>query len=51
MATSETGDILTFWYVGTGGYAGLSYYMWQTVPVGGVGQTHGLIFPGKPPTP
>jgi hypothetical protein len=50
MFTSETGDVLTFWYTGTGGYKGLSYYMWQTVPFeAGRGQTHGLIFPGTPP--
>jgi len=51
IATSETGDILTFWYTGTGGYKGLSYYMWQTVHFEMPGVTHGLIFPGTPPKP
>ena len=51
IATSETGDILTFWYTGTGGYKGLSYYMWFTVHFTETGQTHGLIFPGTPPKP
>jgi hypothetical protein len=52
IATSTTGDILTFWYTGTGGYTGLSYYMWETVPAGvGIGPTHGLIVHGTPPTP
>jgi len=51
MFTTETGDVLTFWYTGAGGYAGLSYYMWQTIPylTGGGSETHGLIFPGTPP--
>jgi hypothetical protein len=49
MATTETGDILTSWYTGTGGYKGLSYYMWQTVHFDTQGVTHGLIFPGTPP--
>jgi hypothetical protein len=56
IVTSATGDLITFWYTGTGDYEGLSYFMWQEVPVvNGLSQqpgtTHGLIFPGKPPTP
>jgi hypothetical protein len=52
--SSETHeDALTFWFTGTGGYEGLSYFMrfacgatpGLTVP------TEGMIFPGEPPTP
>jgi len=50
--TSGTGDIINFWYVGTGGYAGLSYYMTTEFPQNDLSlQTRGLIFPGTPPTP
>lgn len=56
VATTASGDALTFWYTGTGDYAGLSYYEWQILPMvngveEGVHKTHGLIFPGTPPTP
>ena len=52
--SSETHeDALTFWFTGTGGYEGLSYFMrlacgatpGLTVP------TEGMIFPGEPPKP
>ncbi len=50
--TAQTGDTITYWYTGTGGYAGLSYYVWLTEPpVGVTYPIHGMIFPGKPPTP
>lgn len=50
--TPATGDIINFWYEGTGGYAGLSYYMTYEFPQTGLyWHTRGLIFPGKPPTP
>lgn len=50
--TRQTGDIITYWYTGTGDYAGLSYYMWFTeAPNGNVYPLHGMIFPGKPPNP
>jgi hypothetical protein len=44
------GDIITTWYTGSGGYAGLSYYETITVaPTGGGWEAVGLIFPGLPP--
>ena len=44
------GDIITTWYTGSGGYAGLSYYEVITVaPTGGGWVAVGLIFPGSPP--
>jgi len=50
--TTRTGDILTYWYTGTGDYSGLSYYMWFTEPpTSTIYPVHGMIFPGKPPTP
>jgi hypothetical protein len=46
------GDIITTWYRGSGGYAGMSYYQTITVaPTGGGWVSVGLIFPGSPPTP
>jgi hypothetical protein len=54
VAISTTGDLITAWSVGTGDYKGLSYFQWEEVPsqTGSmVGTFHGLIFPGKPPTP
>lgn len=51
--TSETGDMITRWCQGSGGYRGLTFYMWLVVPKATVdsGPAHwqGLVFPGKPP--
>ena len=45
------GDIITTWYTGSDGYAGLSYYQTITVSkTGGGWVSVGLIFPGSPPT-
>ena len=52
--TSETGDLWSIWYTGTGAYAGLSYYEWIKEPVGSLMDFYpitGLIFPGTLPTP
>ena len=52
--TSETGDLASVWFEGTGGYAGLSYFQFIDAPVGTVSSGYtfnGLIFPGSPPTP
>ena len=44
------GDIITTWYTGSGGYAGLSYYELYTQSTTGPGWVAvGLIFPGSPP--
>lgn len=51
-AAPDTGDLVTFWFEGTGGYAGLSYFLWAHMPIsaGPVGfPVVGLIFPGSPP--
>jgi hypothetical protein len=51
--TSETGDMITRWCQGSGGYKGLTFYMWLVVPRATVdsGPAHwqGLVFPGNPP--
>jgi len=45
------GNIITTWYTGSGGYAGLSYYETITASTTGPGWVAvGLIFPGSPPT-
>jgi hypothetical protein len=52
--TSETGDLWSIWYTGTGAYAGLSYYEWIEEPLGSLVTFYpvtGLIFPGPPPAP
>lgn len=46
--TSETGDIITRWYTGTGAYEGLTFYMW--IAGSRDFDWQGLIFPGTPPT-
>lgn len=54
VATPDTGDLVTFWFEGTGGYAGLSFFEWSEMPgsLGIVGfPVAGLIFPGSPPDP
>ena len=43
------GDIIAFWYTGTGDYASLSYLeQWTGSDPWAI---QGLIFPGDPPTP
>ena len=52
--TSETGDMISIWFKGTGAYEGLSFYEWIEAPPGQVGAGYpvvGVIFPGSPPTP
>jgi hypothetical protein len=52
--TSETGDLWSIWYTGTGAYAGLSYYEWIEEPAESWFHFYpvkGLIFPGTPPRP
>jgi hypothetical protein len=54
VATPDTGDLVTFWFEGTGGYAGLSFFEWSEMPgsLGIVGfPVVGLIFPGSTPEP
>ena len=47
--SSDRGDIIAFWYKGTGGYAGLSYFeLWTGHDPWKI---QGQIFPGDPPTP
>jgi hypothetical protein len=48
--TSETGDTVTTLFVGSGDYAGLSYYRWEYKTFGLTWQTEGLIFPGTIPS-
>jgi hypothetical protein len=48
--TSETGDTVTSLLVGSGDYAGLSYYRWEYKTFGLTWQTEGLIFPGTIPS-
>lgn len=46
--TSETGDLITAWYEGTGAYEGLTFFEW----IAGSGSSYpvtGLIYPGMPP--
>lgn len=52
--TSETGDMISVWYTGIGGYAGLAYFQWIAAPYGSASTGYrfqGLIFPGSPPLP
>ena len=46
--SSKTGDLITVWFQGSEGYAGLSYY--QRITGFGPWQFTGLIYPGSPPT-
>jgi hypothetical protein len=47
--SSDRGDTIAFWYTGTGGYAGLSYFeLWTGRDPW---EIQGQIFPGDPPTP
>ncbi len=48
------GDVLLFWFKGSGGYEGLSYAMWAVLSPAEVAWTYpvdGIIFPGSPPAP
>ncbi len=50
--TTETGDLITTWFTGAGGYEGLSFFEWIAIPPGTVTSGYpvvGLIFPGSPP--
>jgi hypothetical protein len=49
--TSESGDVFTVLYTGTGGYEGLSYYQWAVETRGASWPTKGVIFPGTVPVP
>ena len=52
--STANGDVILFWFEGTGGYEGLSYGMWAVLPTAEAGWTYpvkGLIFPGSPPAP
>jgi len=44
--TSETADMISWWFVGTGAYDGLTFYLLMTDLEG---EWTGLIFPGTPP--
>jgi hypothetical protein len=47
--SSDRGDIIAFWYKGTGGYAGLGYFeLWTGFQPWTI---RGLVFPGDPPIP
>ena len=45
--SSDRGDIIAFWYQGTGGYAGLGYFALWTGK--GPWNIRGQVFPGDPP--
>ncbi|WP_107772202.1 hypothetical protein [Nocardioides sediminis] len=47
--TPQTHDMMTWWFTGTGGYEGLSMYMWETTSGGFEATFHALVFPGEPP--
>ncbi len=50
--TPMTGDLILFWFTGSGAYKGLAYGMWAIVPPSEAGLTYpvrGIIFPGSPP--
>jgi hypothetical protein len=52
--STKNGDVILFWFEGTGGYEGLSYAMWAVLPTAEAGRTYqvkGIIFPGAPPAP
>ena len=52
--STKNGDVILFWFEGTGGYEGLSYGMWAVLPTAEAGWTYpvkGIIFPGSPPAP
>lgn len=47
--TPQTHDMMTWWFTGTGGYEGLSMYMWEATTGGFQATFHALVFPGEPP--
>jgi hypothetical protein len=47
--TPKTHDVMTWWFTGTGGYEGLSMYLWETTSGGFEATFHALVFPGEPP--
>ncbi len=47
--SSDRGDTIVFWWTGTGGYAGLTYF--ELVTGSGPWVLQGQIFPGTPPAP
>jgi hypothetical protein len=47
--SSNRGDTITWWWTGTGGYAGLTYF--ELVTGTGGWTVRGQIFPGVPPQP
>jgi hypothetical protein len=52
--STSRGDLLLFWFRGSGGYEGLSYAMWAVLSPAEVAWTYpvdGIIFPGSPPAP
>ena len=52
--STANGDVILFWFEGTGGYEGLAYGMWAVLPLAEAGWTYpvkGIIFPGSPPAP
>jgi hypothetical protein len=52
--STENGDVILFWFEGTGAYEGLAYGMWAVLPTAEAGWTYpvkGIIFPGSPPAP
>jgi hypothetical protein len=52
--TTETGDLMTAWYRGTGAYEGLSMFIWMPAPPGSISSGYpliGPIFEGEPPPP
>jgi hypothetical protein len=52
--STVNGDIILFWFEGTGGYEGLAYGMWAILSTADASFTYpvkGIIFPGSPPTP
>ena len=50
VASSDRGDIMVFWYKGTGAYEGLSYFELRTGR-NEPWKIRGQIFPGDPPPP
>lgn len=47
--TPMTSDLITWWYTGRGGYAGLSLVLWITDSTSG--DIRGIVFPGPLPPP
>jgi hypothetical protein len=48
---SGTASDGTCWLVGTGGYAGYTYYYYHSLGGGTTGNVQGIIYPGSPPKP